>query len=214
MLLPVSLVSGVGGAAASVWLKEELRIARTWTTLLQLPEVLPNHGVWRPGKLAQDAESSTSTKRKDAEVTMKQKKAWEAATAPMKQILMMGFMMWMAGSTVHIFSIMITATAIWQPLQAIRGAPALFKRFKDPKVDTFSCQAVYILCNLAACGIGLFKLNTLGLLPTSASDWISDAVPQASWHDALILETTIRFRNNANMQALEISGGGIPLSLH
>ncbi|KAE9598203.1 hypothetical protein Lalb_Chr15g0078021 [Lupinus albus] len=28
----------------------------------------------------------------------------------------MGFMMWMAGSTVHLFNIGITSSALWQPI--------------------------------------------------------------------------------------------------
>lgn len=43
------------------------------------------------------------------------------AQAPFKNLLMMGFMMWMAGSTVHLFSIGITFSALWQPLSALQG---------------------------------------------------------------------------------------------
>ncbi|KAE9605097.1 hypothetical protein Lalb_Chr10g0093521 [Lupinus albus] len=38
--------------------------------------------------------------------------AWGGAHAPFKNLLMMGFMMWMAGSTVHLFSIGITSSAL------------------------------------------------------------------------------------------------------
>lgn len=48
-------------------------------------------------------------------------KAWEAAQAPVKNLLMMGFMMWMAGSTVHLFSIGITFSALWQPVSALQS---------------------------------------------------------------------------------------------
>lgn len=50
-----------------------------------------------------------------------EKKAWEVAQAPFKNLLMMGFMMWMAGSTVHLFSIGITFSALWQPISALQG---------------------------------------------------------------------------------------------
>ena len=43
------------------------------------------------------------------------------AQAPFKNLLMMGFMMWMAGSTVHLFSIGITFSALWQPISALQG---------------------------------------------------------------------------------------------
>lgn len=48
-------------------------------------------------------------------------KAWEVAQAPFKNFLMMGFMMWMAGSTVHLFSIGITFSALWQPISALQS---------------------------------------------------------------------------------------------
>ncbi|MQL77318.1 hypothetical protein Taro_009705, partial [Colocasia esculenta] len=52
---------------------------------------------------------------------MHEKKAWEVAQAPFKNLLMMGFMMWMAGSTVHLFSIGITFSALWQPISALQS---------------------------------------------------------------------------------------------
>lgn len=52
---------------------------------------------------------------------MFEQKAWEVAQAPFKNLIMMGFMMWMAGSTVHLFSIGITFSALWQPISALQG---------------------------------------------------------------------------------------------
>jgi hypothetical protein len=48
-------------------------------------------------------------------------KAWEAAQAPFRNLFLMGFMMWMAGNTVHLFSIGITFSALWQPISALQG---------------------------------------------------------------------------------------------
>ncbi|XP_044471093.1 ER membrane protein complex subunit 4-like isoform X2 [Mangifera indica] len=66
-------------------------------------------------------DSTTSRQKKDAEANWKAQKAWEVAQAPFKNLLMMGFMMWMAGSTVHLFSIGITFSALWQPISALQG---------------------------------------------------------------------------------------------
>ncbi|KAB2622278.1 ER membrane protein complex subunit 4 [Pyrus ussuriensis x Pyrus communis] len=68
--------------------------------------------------LEQD-DSTVSRQKKDAESTWKAHKAWEVAQAPFKNLMMMGFMMWMAGSTVHLFSIGITFSALWYDLQFI-----------------------------------------------------------------------------------------------
>ncbi|XP_050145324.1 uncharacterized protein LOC126621004 isoform X2 [Malus sylvestris] len=60
--------------------------------------------------LEQD-DSTVSRQKKVAESTWKAQKAWEVAQAPFKNLMMMGFMMWMAGSTVHLFSIGITLSS-------------------------------------------------------------------------------------------------------
>ncbi|RYR55388.1 hypothetical protein Ahy_A06g030615 isoform A [Arachis hypogaea] len=66
-------------------------------------------------------DSTLSRQKKDAESNWKSQKAWEVAQAPFKNLLMMGFMMWMAGSTVHLFSIGITFSALWQPISALQS---------------------------------------------------------------------------------------------
>ncbi|KAK9682903.1 hypothetical protein RND81_10G105500 [Saponaria officinalis] len=117
-------------------------------------------------------------------------KAWEVAQAPFKNLMMMGFMMWMAGSTVHLFSIGITFSALWQPISALQGVGKVFEPYKDSKVDLLGPKLVYLALNLVGLGLGVWKLNTLGLLPTHASDWVSSLPPP---------------------QDVEYSGGGFPL---
>nr|GMD09566.1 ER membrane protein complex subunit 4 [Ipomoea batatas] len=107
---------------------------------------------------------------------MKQK-AWEVAQAPFKNLMMMGFMMWMAGSTVHLFSIGITFSALWQPISALQGVGKVFEPYKDSKVDLLGPKLLFIALNLAGLGLGIWKLNTLGLLPTHPSDWVSSLPP-------------------------------------
>ncbi|CAA0838324.1 Unknown protein [Striga hermonthica] len=103
---------------------------------------------------------------------------------------MMAFMMWMAGSTVHLFSIGITFSALLQPINALRGVGKVFEPYKDNKVDLLAPKLVFIALNLVGLGLGIWKLNALGLLPTHVSDWVSSLPPP---------------------QDVEFSGGGIPL---
>ncbi|KAA3477752.1 ER membrane protein complex subunit 4-like [Gossypium australe] len=158
-------------------------------------------------------DSAVSRQKKDAEANWKAQKAWEVAQAPFKNLLMMGFMMWMAGSTVHLFSIGITFSALWQPISALQGVGkgklsydfyfsnavdsskfhfdfAVFEPYKDNKVDLLGPKLLFIALNLGGLALGVWKLNTLGLLPTHASDWVSSLSPA---------------------QEVEYSGGGIPL---
>ncbi|KAJ8775378.1 hypothetical protein K2173_023143 [Erythroxylum novogranatense] len=63
-------------------------------------------------------DDSTLTKqKKDAQANWK---AQEVAQAPLKNLSMMGFMMRMVGSIVHLFSIGITFSALSQPINALR----------------------------------------------------------------------------------------------
>lgn len=57
-------------------------------------------------------DSALSREKKNAEANWKAQKAWEVAQAPFKNLMMMGFMMWTAGSTVHLFGIVITISAL------------------------------------------------------------------------------------------------------
>ncbi|KAH9760264.1 ER membrane protein complex subunit 4 [Citrus sinensis] len=110
-------------------------------------------------RASQDQDDSTlSRQKKDAEANWKSQKAWEVAQAPFKNLMMMGFMMWMAGSTVHLFSI-------------------VFEPYKDSKVDLLGPKLLFIALNLGGLALGVWKLNTLGLLPTHASDWVSSLPP-------------------------------------
>ncbi|CAN6482243.1 unnamed protein product [Victoria cruziana] len=130
-----------------------------------------------------------SRQKKETEAAWKAQKAWEVAQAPFKNLFMMGFMMWMAGNTVHLFSIGITFSALWQPISALQSVGKVFEPYKDSRVDTVAPKLVFIALNLAAMGLGVWKLNALGLLPTHASDWVSSLPPA---------------------QEVEYSGGGLP----
>ncbi|XP_006595494.1 ER membrane protein complex subunit 4-like isoform X2 [Glycine soja] len=91
-------------------------------------------------------DSTLSRQKKDAESNWKAQKAWEVAQAPMKNLLMMGFMMWMAGSTVHLFSIGITFSALWQPISALQSVGKMFEG-----MEGVFCS---IFCNSFSSGMG------------------------------------------------------------
>ncbi|KAF8392985.1 hypothetical protein HHK36_021226 [Tetracentron sinense] len=170
-------------------------------------------------RLSQDQDDSTiSRQRKEAEVNWKSQKAWEVAQAPFKNLMMMGFMMWMAGSTVHLFSIGITFSALWQPISALQGVGKLFQPYKDTKVDTLVPKLLFIALNLAGLALGVWKLNTLGLLPTHASDWVSSLspaqiltikMPFVFWLNRCLRDSFIAFWNyRDNREALGYDGLG------
>ena len=99
---------------------------------------------------------------------------------PVKSLPMMMFMMWMTGNDIHIFSIMMTGMAIYQPIQSLGQVGAIFKMFADDpalKGDVLRGKLIYAACCLAALCVGLAKLHWMGLLPTAAADWVDHNPP-------------------------------------
>ena len=86
---------------------------------------------------------------------------------------MNGFMMYMSGKNLNIFSISITSMAIMSPLKGIFGMANAFKPFEDPdgRVDLQMAKLVYLLLNLVWLCVGLYKMATMRLLPTTSADW-------------------------------------------
>mmetsp|Transcript_17444 Transcript_17444/g.37971 ORF Transcript_17444/g.37971 Transcript_17444/m.37971 type:complete len:167 (+) Transcript_17444:125-625(+) len=152
------------------------------------------HGLPAPYSLIANAdsleESCIKGKRVEADSKLKQKKAWEIAGSPVKNLGMLAFMMWMSGNSVQIFSIGITVTALMQPIKAIIGSAQVFSRLADKDVDIIMPRLAFIGLQLGGLAMGLYKLSNMGLLPTHGSDWIEGKVPEA----------------------LEFAAGGRPLS--
>jgi len=115
---------------------------------------------------------------------MKQAALYSRATGQFKNLGMMAFMMWMSGSQIHLFSIMMTASGIYQPIMSIVNSGEAFpERDSDGgRLNTWLPRIIYCLINLAGLGFGLWKVNGMGLLPTHASDYVSAmTVPRAEF---------------------------------
>jgi hypothetical protein len=103
-----------------------------------------------------------------------------------------GIMLWMSGSYLNIFTIMFTAMAIMNPIKSIMATNkskdygarppwmelaygalcAAFNPFSDGgNVDLMQQKLVFVALNLVALGVGIWKCKSLGLLPTTVSDW-------------------------------------------
>jgi len=131
------------------------------------------------------------------------KSAMNIATAPGKQLFMTAFMLWMAGSGLHIFSLIMVAVSLWQPIQKLLSVNETFAKYSNSSADETGGggggsgggsgsgaggggsggsgrvsmlypKFVFISFNLLAIGLVLYKCETLGLLPTSAIDWLPE----------------------------------------
>lgn len=114
----------------------------------------------------------------DALVAKRQAQAMSLATKPGQQILMNAFMMYMAGSNLNIFTISTTSSAILTPITSILKVE---KTFEKLDVDAQMPKLVFVLLNLVWLGIGMYKMSSMRLLPTTSADWTGSI----AWKDMM-----------------------------
>ncbi|RMX72103.1 hypothetical protein D0869_14957, partial [Hortaea werneckii] len=112
--------------------------------------------------------------------TLKLKKAWEMAIAPAKSLPMNAFGMYMTGNSLQIFSIMMVFMLFKTPITALLNVQGTFARLETEgnKSQMVMVKLAFIGCNLLALGLGIWKVNGMGLLPTTRSDWLAWELPR------------------------------------
>ncbi|KAK3675418.1 hypothetical protein LTR37_021553 [Vermiconidia calcicola] len=107
--------------------------------------------------------------------TLKLKKAWELALAPAKQLPMNAIGMYMTGNSLQIFSIMMVFMLFKGPIQAVLNIQGTFARLETEgnKSNMLMVKAAFVGCNCLALALGIWKVNGMGLLPTTRSDWLA-----------------------------------------
>ncbi|ORX58827.1 DUF1077-domain-containing protein [Hesseltinella vesiculosa] len=123
--------------------------------------------------------SSPAQDRKDTE--MKIKRAWDVAMGPAKSIPMNAFMIYMSGSSLQIFSVMITAMLFINPVKAMMTTQQTFERFETKgsnNGELLRAKLAFIGLHIVTIGLGIYKVNTMGLLPTTTSDWLAFLPPK------------------------------------
>lgn len=116
------------------------------------------------------------TKKTDTSHLIK-KKSWEVALAPLKQVPMNLFIMYMAGNSISIFPIMMVGMLFMRPIQALFSINSTFKMVEDSSAA--AQKLVYLLGNFINIGLALYKCQSMGFLPTHSSDWLAFVEPQA-----------------------------------
>jgi len=135
-------------------------------------------------KQSQSARKPASTEETD---TLKVKKAWEVAIAPAKQLPMNAIGMYMTGNSLQIFSIMMVFMLFKAPVSAVFNIQNTFARFESEnnRDKILLAKIAFIATNCLALALGIWKVNGMGLLPTTRSDWLA-------WETARIpLETAV-----------------------
>ncbi|KAL4756776.1 ER membrane protein complex subunit 4 [Aspergillus foveolatus] len=130
----------------------------------------------KAGKGRSEKSTTSSAPSKPAETdTLKLKKAWEIALAPSKQIPMNAIMMYMSGNSLQIFSIMMVFMLFKGPIQGLINTNNVFAKFDSETLrgKLLGVKAVYVLMQFVLLGLGVWKVNAMGLLPTTRSDWLA-----------------------------------------
>lgn len=83
--------------------------------------------------------------------------------------------MYMTGNTLQIFSIFMIFTLFKTPIMAVIGLQRAFAPYETPGTSgrLIPVKIVYILCNMLMLALGIWKVNGMGLLPTTRSDWLA-----------------------------------------
>ncbi|KAH7376640.1 hypothetical protein B0T11DRAFT_251015 [Plectosphaerella cucumerina] len=107
--------------------------------------------------------------------TLKLKKAWEVALAPAKNLPMTAIMMYMSGNSLQIFSIMMVVMAFKTPLMGLMATNTALERFESDsnRGALVQVKLAYVAMQVLALALGVYKVNTMGLLPTTRSDWLA-----------------------------------------
>ena len=108
------------------------------------------------------------------------------ATKPVQAAAFNAFMLYMAGNQLNTFSISICSGAILSPLSAILNVQRTFAHLKSPMDENGGGgtnagaaggdalqmpKLIFIALNLVWLAIGLYKMSTMRLLPTTSADW-------------------------------------------
>jgi hypothetical protein len=98
---------------------------------------------------------------------LKLKKAWEVALAPVKQLPMTAIMMYMSGNSLQIFTIMTVGMALKNPVMGLVATNQAFEKFESKGIESklLLVKGVYVLMQILALALGIWKVNGMGLLP-------------------------------------------------
>ncbi|XP_038588051.1 ER membrane protein complex subunit 4 [Micropterus salmoides] len=129
------------------------------------------------------------TSIQETDKNLVEKRCWDVALGPLKQIPMNLFIMYMSGNTISIFPIMMVCMMAWRPIQALMSMSATFKLLESSSQQWLQ-GLVYLVGNLLGSALAIYKCQSMGLLPTHSSDWLAFIEPP---------------------QRMEIMGGGMVL---
>lgn len=83
--------------------------------------------------------------------------------------------MYMTGNSLQVFSIMMVFMLFKTPITAVLTISNAFSRFETEgtRDKILLAKVAYVLTNGLLLALGIWKVNQMGLLPTTRSDWLA-----------------------------------------
>lgn len=128
-----------------------------------------------PGYDPSVAQVHTQSSKDNDTTHLLNKRSWEVALGPIKQVPMNLFIMYMAGNSISIFPIMMVGMLIVRPFKALFTMKSTFKVLEGGHAA--QQKLIFILGNLANIGLAIYKFHSMGLLPSHSSDWLAFVEP-------------------------------------
>ncbi len=125
------------------------------------------------GQLSKGGVDTPHTVNEQPLLALKTKRAMAMGQAPGEVLMLTCFMLWMLGSSLHISSIMFVGLSVITPIKALGSVQAYFKPMEQDQVNLAIPKLTYIVLNLLALAIAMYKCHSMGLLPLSSTDWVS-----------------------------------------
>ena len=120
-----------------------------------------------------ESRSNAAPTVKPTDAKLISKRSWNIALGPVKQVPMNLFIMYMSGSSISIFPIMIIGMMVFRPIKAMMAFKETFKVLDQDANSSILQKIVWIFGNLLGICVALWKCQSMGMLPTSPSDWLA-----------------------------------------
>ncbi|XP_066920449.1 ER membrane protein complex subunit 4-like [Clytia hemisphaerica] len=113
------------------------------------------------------------TGKETADAKLISKRSWNIALGPIKQVPMNLFIMYMSGSSISIFPIMVIGMMVFRPIKAVMAFKDTFKVLDQDSNSAILQKIVWLFGNVLGICVALWKCHSMGILPTSPSDWLA-----------------------------------------
>ena len=125
---------------------------------------------------------------RQSDPSLRDKRSWDLALGPIKQVPMNLFMMYMSGNDISIYPIMTVVMMVIGLIKTLFSVNATFKALDNVNgggggMKNLGQKCVFLLGILVGVALAIWKCHGMGLLPTHTSDWLAFANPviRAEW---------------------------------